>query len=319
MTIIARKFYQFFYPLPKYTENFIKADFQLTKYLLMGLFIALCIGINYWFNFEDTYVQVHDFYARFFRYIGFYSFAYFGGVMIVSWKGGGNGFIKKKQFWVLSVLAMIIIAFDGSYHGAYDISRALVPREVYLYVGKLFTEFRNFLTILLPLFVIWLVTKEKDDSFYGLTFQNVWVKPYLLLLLIMLPLILLAAQSASFLETYPLFKTFGAENYWHISRAWLAAPYEFLYGSSFLSVELFFRGFLVIGMIKIMGKDAILPMVGLYAFLHFGKPMGEAISSVFGGYLLGIFAYYSRNIWGGVFVHGGIALMMETIAGIVKM
>ncbi len=55
-------------------------------------------------------------------------------------------------------------------------------------------------------------------------------------------------------------------------------------------------------------------MAATYVFLHFGKPMGEAISSGFGGYILGIIALYSGNIWGGVFVHVGIAWLMEAMA-----
>ena len=87
-----------------------------------------------------------------------------------------------------------------------------------------------------------------------------------------------------------------------------------MYISDFLSTELFFRGLLVIGLSKMLGKNVVLPMVAAYATLHFGKPMGETISSVFGGYILGIIALYSRNIWGGVFIHGGIAFLMEVFA-----
>jgi len=101
------------------------------------------------------------------------------------------------------------------------------------------------------------------------------------MLFIMLPLILLAAQTSSFLATYPTFKSFGVEEHWGVSVQWLVALYELLYASAFLSVELFFRGFLVIGLARLMGKDVIIPMVCLYAFIHFEKPMGEAISSIF--------------------------------------
>ena len=48
--------------------------------------------------------------------------------------------------------------------------------------------------------------------------------------------------------------------------------------------------------------------------LHFGKPLGECISSVFGGYILGVIALYSRNIWGGVVLHMGVAALMELAA-----
>jgi membrane protease YdiL (CAAX protease family) len=96
---------------------------------------------------------------------------------------------------------------------------------------------------------------------------------------------------------------------------WVTAlTYEIAYGLDFITVELLFRGFLVIGMIKILGRNAIVPMAVIYCMLHFGKPMGEAISSIFGGYILGVVAYETRSVWGGIIVHMGIAWLMEIIA-----
>jgi hypothetical protein len=48
--------------------------------------------------------------------------------------------------------------------------------------------------------------------------------------------------------------------------------------------------------------------------LHFGKPMGEAVSSIFGGFILGVIALYSRSILGGVIIHLGVAWLMEFTA-----
>ena len=74
--------------------------------------------------------------------------------------------------------------------------------------------------------------------------------------------------------------------------------FELSYGSDFFSVEIFFRGFLVIGFMKWAGKDAILPMACFYCTIHFGKPLGECISSYFGGMLLGIVSYNTKiNLW----------------------
>jgi hypothetical protein len=42
--------------------------------------------------------------------------------------------------------------------------------------------------------------------------------------------------------------------------------------------------------------------------------MPEAVSSIFGGYILGVIALQTRSIWGGILVHVGIAWMMEAIA-----
>jgi hypothetical protein len=68
---------------------------------------------------------------------------------------------------------------------------------------------------------------------------------------------------------------------------------------------------LVLAFAKWVGKDAILPMALFYCTIHFGKPLGECISSYFGGLILGIVIYHTRTIFGGLMVHVGIAWLME--------
>lgn len=150
-----------------------------------------------------------------------------------------------------------------------------------------------------------------DDSFYGLLPKKMNWYPYVLMLLIMVPLIAIASTQADFLVTYPKMKEVlplpdTARPDW-----WYQLLFELSYGSDFFSIEIFFRGFLVIGLMKWVGKDAILPMACFYCTIHFGKPLGECISSYFGGLLLGIVSYHTRSIYGGLVVHLGIAWMME--------
>jgi hypothetical protein len=130
----------------------------------------------------------------------------------------------------------------------------------------------------------------------------------------MFPLILSASFLPSFLNQYPMYESTKAHLYMGCSEWITVLGYEIAYAINFVSIEFFFRGFLVIGMITVLGRAAILPMASVYCFLHFGKPMGEAISSIFGGYILGIVAYETRGIWGGVIVHVGIAWLMELVA-----
>ena len=92
------------------------------------------------------------------------------------------------------------------------------------------------------------------------------------------------------------------------------AVFELAYGSDFVSTELMYRGALIVGMSKVLGEEAVLPMAGAYVILHFGKPAGEAISSFFGGMILGIHALAKKNIFGGIIIHVGIAYFMEIAA-----
>jgi len=70
---------------------------------------------------------------------------------------------------------------------------------------------------------------------------------------------------------------------------------------------------LVIGMAALLNSNAVLPMVAVYVALHFGKPVLETISAVFGGYFLGALAFQTRHIWGGVIIHMGIAVVIELL------
>jgi len=98
---------------------------------------------------------------------------------------------------------------------------------------------------------------------------------------------------------------------------WTRILYEISYGIDFITIELFFRGFLVFAFVRYVGADAILPMAVFYCSIHFGKPLFECISSFLGGLLLGIVAYRTQTIVGGLVVHLGIAWLMEigAIAG----
>ena len=162
----------------------------------------------------------------------------------------------------------------------------------------------------LTLFIIWKIFYSKE-SFFGLTVKYFNWKPYLIMLLIMVPLIAAASTQPDFLSMYPKLKDIDTALY-GVQNKWLYhLLHELSYGSDFISVELFFRGFLILAFIKVAGKDAILPMACFYCTIHFGKPLGECISSYFGGMILGIVVYNTRSIIGGLIVHLGIAWLME--------
>jgi hypothetical protein len=160
------------------------------------------------------------------------------------------------------------------------------------------------------LFFVWQAF-DSDQPFYGLTTKKFTWQPYVLMLVCMLPLIAAASTQSDFLAMYPKMRSvLHIGN--NIRLSWLnKLLFELSYGSDFLGIEIFFRGFLILAFIKWAGKDAILPMACFYCTIHFGKPLGECISSYFGGILLGIVVYNTRSIYGGLIVHLGIAWLME--------
>lgn len=148
-------------------------------------------------------------------------------------------------------------------------------------------------------------------AFFGLTWKNFRSKPYFLILCCLVPLIALASTQPDFLHTYPKVKNVAfIDGYATPVWPWKLL-YEISYGLDFLSIEIFFRGLLVIGLARYAGEYAILPMAVFYCTIHFGKPLGECVSSFFGGLALGVIALRTRSILGGLIVHLGLAWMME--------
>lgn len=293
--------------------------FNLKLYLAVAFFIASLISFNYLLDFEDSIID--SYYGRNIRiamYFAYHAFAYYGVLMLIF-------LFKPKElqftwrFWLKSFIGLLILGIDRSVFP--NISKVLLSNlsgADYRYFFKLLFNVYGFFTIVLSLVVVKLIFDRKsNEGLYGLNASGVGIKSYLVMLLIMMPIIFIATYLPGFLEYYPTLKRSGAESFAisHNLPHWLSiAIYEVAYLCDFLNTELFFRGFLVIGLSRMIGKNAVLPMAATYAVLHFGKPVGETISSVFGGYILGIIALYSRNIWGGVFIHGGIALLMEIFA-----
>lgn len=302
----------------KYLKDFHLDYFSLKKYLFVSLFIAVLIAVNYAFNIEDAYIDynIRKPY-RIFQFFAIHAIAYYGIYFILRFFNKDNS--SRGKFFLYSFIGLIILSIDRSiFPHLFDLIKGNFNNHTYRFYWKILNNGHAWLNVfLLLVFIKIFIDKRNVPGIYGLRFKNVDIKPYFIMLLILAPIIFVASQFSSFTDFYPVYKRSGGErfaNFYEINEWYSVLIYEFFYLSDFLNTELLFRGFLIVGVARFIGKDAVLCMVGAYVVLHFGKPVGETISSIFGGYFLGIFAYYTKNIWGGVFIHTGTALLMELFA-----
>ena len=168
------------------------------------------------------------------------------------------------------------------------------------------------LVLFIPILFIYYITKSKT-SHYGLFKKPISLKPYWVMLVIMAPVVYIASTQTDFQAQYPKYYStakLGSKEYQEIFL------FELIYLFDFIVIELFFRGFVILSLKPILGKQAIMPMVCMYVSIHLWKPAGETISSFFGGLLLGILVYKTESIWGGIIAHCGIALLMELFGSI---
>jgi hypothetical protein len=282
-------------------DYFLNVDKKI--FVLSSLFIAGAIYINYHFKLEKIIVRLpfwQKYGAWFLIFFIAFTFPYILSFLF------RKKIKKDPRFFVLLFIAPALFAWKLS---------ATIQFNFYADEAK--NKYWNHITywpikLLIIAACLWIIWKlfEKTQVFYGFNLKNFKPGPYLIMLLIMVPLVAAASTQKDFLSMYPKLKNVQFFLYGE-NKAWYKLLYELSYGSDFLSIELFFRGFLILAFVKWAGKEAILPMALFYCTIHFGKPLGECISSYFGGIILGVITYNTQTIVGGLMVHLGIAWLME--------
>jgi hypothetical protein len=296
-----------------------RADFDPKYYLSVVLFLAVSLSINYYLGLENQIIDRHPNKSlRILWYFLLYGAAYYGAFLLMVYFKKRTEILKSWSFWLLTLMGLLLLSLDSGFPYMPNILHLFEPNAaLYRWVFSIGNNITGFLVVSTPLIILNVLTNP-SNKLNGLGSPGFDARPYLTMLLIILPVIAIASFENSFVAYYPTYKS----NLVAETLGWPQwAPmilYEFVYGIDFFNTEFLFRGFMVIGLAHILGKDAIVPMVTTYCFLHFGKPAGEAISSIVGGYILGVIAFYSRSIWGGVIVHIGLAWMMELAAYLQK-
>lgn len=290
--------------LKDYLGNKIPAGSILLSFLMAALFTFL----QYRFHLKSRWLNGADGHLE---YIGRHML-FFGTPLLIYaliwrlWKGREAGRFVPG-FFLLLLVALLAFAlrsdFEPPASWVYKVS------EHWDYgVRLLNTIFIGPVLCVLPV-IWWLFTDRKQERLYGCSFKNVSWGAYGWMLLIMVPLIVLASTQGDFTRYYPkAAKLFSEEFQPTLKRVGI---YELFYGLDFVYIEFFFRGFMVIAFARFLGPVSIPFAALLYCSIHFGKPLGETISSWFGGMLLGILALETRSIMGGIMVHMGIAWLME--------
>jgi len=292
-----------------YLKKHLREDFNAASYLIIAAFLAVSILLNYRFDLYKEFINTRHDMVKVICLALVYAVAYYLPLTVHCLITKNTAALKSHRMWILSSLGILILAVDV---GAPYLDELidLLPAEVRLLAYKSAKNLLSVFTVLLPLIALYHYQPHRR-SFYGLTLREFDYRPYFAILLILLPILAIASFTDNLGAYYPMYKTTPAHLYWQVPEWVPVLIYEFAYGWDFLTVEMMYRGFFVVVLCTYLGRPSVIAMASLYCFLHFGKPELEAISSIFGGYILGVIALETRSIYGGVIIHIGIAWMME--------
>ncbi|HUW02707.1 MAG TPA: CPBP family intramembrane glutamic endopeptidase [Acidimicrobiales bacterium] len=137
--------------------------------------------------------------------------------------------------------------------------------------------------------------------------SHVW--PYVFLYFAAMPVIVWASFGAEFESRYPFYDPLPGEGLWPYVIGWWV-----LYSVQFVAVEVFFRGFLVLGLAPRMGIMAVYVSMVPYVMIHFNKPLAETLGAIVTALALGHLALKYRSIWWGAALHIAAALSFDLLA-----
>ena len=187
--------------------------------------------------------------------------------------------------------------------------RALRQETFFALMSQAWWTFWHLITfVIIPVITIkWILKQPLSHYGLGLGRLNEHKKWYFALVAPILCFVVIVSFREDFTNHYPFYTL--AHRSWVDLIAW-----EMLYLFQFFCVEFFFRGFILQACRPAFGVNAIFIMIVPYMMIHLSKPWLEASGAIFFGLFLGVLAFHSRSIWGGVLVHVSIALSMDIAA-----
>jgi len=131
---------------------------------------------------------------------------------------------------------------------------------------------------------------------------------YVGMLLFILPCVFIVSYEKGFQGTYPFYLP-PKDNYMGKMMVW-----ELFYALQFITLEFFFRGFMVHGLKNKLGIYSIPAMILPYCMIHFGKPLPECLGSIIAGLILGMLSYRYKSVILGAGIHICVAISMDFLS-----
>jgi membrane protease YdiL (CAAX protease family) len=193
----------------------------------------------------------------------------------------------------------MLLGYDLNLLAVVSISTLVIVLERYYPLNINFpraTELIYYLPV--PLAAGWLLFRDKPWD-YGIRIGH-W-KPALILTAVCLAAMLAIVYGASRMPQFSSYYRTQAIDWTDLVLD--AALYMFAW-------EFLFRGYMLFGLEKSIGKSAIFVQAIPFVLLHIGKPFLETLACIPGGFIFGYVAYRTRSFLPCFIIHFGIYVMM---------
>lgn len=156
-------------------------------------------------------------------------------------------------------------------------------------------------------FVILLAFRRTPRD-YGIALGNpkVWLRDVIFFYLIFLVILFIAFKFTNLKNVYPLYRKatqgMGFFFFYQMIQLWYMIGWEF-----------FFRGFMLFGLERSLGRMSVLVQAIVFGLAHFRKPQLEAYGAVIAGVFLGLIALRARSFLPCIILHYLILLTADVM------
>lgn len=196
----------------------------------------------------------------------------------------------------------ILRGYDLNLIAVVTISTLVLVLDCYYPIDVIFPLSNMIYYLFIPLAAGWLLFRDKPWD-YGIRIGR-WKAS------IILTVVCLAAMA---LILYGVGKMPEFRSYYHVHA--IDWPELLLNTALYMFAwEFLFRGYMLFGLEKSIGKSAIFVQAIPFVLLHLGKPFLETLACIPGGFILGYVAYRTRSFLPCFIIHFGIYVMMVSFA-----
>lgn len=293
-------------------RDFFRDDFTWPKYLYALLLIVGFDLLQIRCDVFATCVGAYSDSGLLWLLVPSYYVALYYLMLVPTTLMSGEGWrLRQWQVWVLPLVLIVLqgaTQYGHYYHRWY--SSLCATSEEHYFLGSLSPYLLRASIVLTGICLFrWLT--QRRFALFGLPRNGRYLRVYAAAFLCVLPLVVVASHTSEFLSYYPCFKFWEASGAFGLSDWQLVGAFDVCYTLDYLCTECFFRGALILGLVRWLGPRCVLPMVLVYVAVHAGKPSVEMCSAGVGGLLPGVLAYRTDHLWGGVFAHVAMALSVE--------
>lgn len=293
---------------------FIRKDFLWSKYLFAAVLAISIIIAQVRFDIYNIIIEpTYDAGTSMLRIPLIYIMVYF---LVLIPSLAMHGELWRLRRWQVWVFPIILLTIDGAGQGYYGYMSWADEHGVWFkdkYYLRLLGAFMFRSVFIVLMLCVFRKLTEGHFGLFGLKRSSKYLRVYALIYVLLLPMFLLVSFTPQFLSFYPKMHIDFYDGAMGWERWQLIGLFEIFYTNDFIGVEGMFRGAMVIGLARWLGCRAVLPMALAYMCIHLGKPDLELCSSVIGGYILGVLAWRTRHLWGGIIIHLGIAMFFEVV------